>query len=506
MLKSNLIANYLGQGWAALMGLAFIPLYIRCLGVEAYGLIGVFALLQVSLSLLDMGLTPTIGREMARFTGGTHSNQSIRDLLRTTEVIAAVIAILIAATVAFGAKWIATSWLKADTLPASTVTQAFVIMGLVIALRFLEGIYRSVIVGLQQQVLFNIVSGVMATFRWGGAAGILLWVSPTIEAFFLWQCIASFVALGILCFITYSSLHGGAHCGRFSIEAFSRVSGFLGGMVSINFFALLLMQVDKILLSRLLTLSEFGFYTLASTLAGALFMLIGPITQAFYPKFCELYARGDTVALRDGFHKSSQLVSVIAGSGAIVLMLFAQIFLEIWTQDAKLAEKVAPLLSILMLGNLLNGLMWVPYQMQLAHGWTSLTAKINVVAVVLIVPTILWVVPRHGAIGAAWVWVALNAGYCVVAVQIMHVRVMTSEKWHWYRWDVMSPLGGAFLLALTVKLITPKPQTLDLQIIILFTVSLLTLGVAILSASSTRQYMLEFLKLGWSRIASRHDG
>jgi hypothetical protein len=26
MLKRNLIANYLGQGWTALMGLAFIPL------------------------------------------------------------------------------------------------------------------------------------------------------------------------------------------------------------------------------------------------------------------------------------------------------------------------------------------------------------------------------------------------------------------------------------------------------------------------------------------------
>ena len=68
MLKRNLIANYLGQGWAALMGLAFIPLYIKYLGIEAYGLIGLFALLQAWLSLLDMGMTPTLGREMARFT------------------------------------------------------------------------------------------------------------------------------------------------------------------------------------------------------------------------------------------------------------------------------------------------------------------------------------------------------------------------------------------------------------------------------------------------------
>ena len=45
-LKSNFIANFIGQGWVALMSLAFIPLYIKYLGVEAYGLIGLFALMQ----------------------------------------------------------------------------------------------------------------------------------------------------------------------------------------------------------------------------------------------------------------------------------------------------------------------------------------------------------------------------------------------------------------------------------------------------------------------------
>ena len=52
--KRNIIANYLGSAWNALMGLAFIPLYIHYLGIEAYGLIGVFILLQAWMVLLDM--------------------------------------------------------------------------------------------------------------------------------------------------------------------------------------------------------------------------------------------------------------------------------------------------------------------------------------------------------------------------------------------------------------------------------------------------------------------
>ena len=76
------------------MGFVFAPLYIKYLGVEAYGLIGVFTLLQAWLSLLDMGMTPALGREMARFMAGAHSRESIRDLLRSIEIIALAIAAL----------------------------------------------------------------------------------------------------------------------------------------------------------------------------------------------------------------------------------------------------------------------------------------------------------------------------------------------------------------------------------------------------------------------------
>ena len=74
-IKVNIAAHYLGQGWTALMQLAFIPFYIKYLGMEAYGLIGFFAMLQAGLALLDMGMTPTLNREMARYKAGTHMPQ-----------------------------------------------------------------------------------------------------------------------------------------------------------------------------------------------------------------------------------------------------------------------------------------------------------------------------------------------------------------------------------------------------------------------------------------------
>ena len=41
--RLGLLANYLGQFWAVAVSLALVPVYIHYLGIEAYGLIGVFA-------------------------------------------------------------------------------------------------------------------------------------------------------------------------------------------------------------------------------------------------------------------------------------------------------------------------------------------------------------------------------------------------------------------------------------------------------------------------------
>ncbi len=498
MLKRNLIANYLAQGWIAVMGLAFIPLYIKYLGIEAYGLIGLFAALTAWLSLFDIGMTSMLGREMARFTGGNNSPQSIRDLLRSVEIIAIVIALLIAGGIAVGSNWIATSWLTADNLPVEVVAQALGIMGMVTALRFVENVYRSSIVGLQRQVVLSFINGAMATLRGLGAVAILAWLSPTIHAFFLWQGLLSILTLVILGATTYQALPQSQRNGRFSLDAMRGVWRFAGGIIGITFLALLLTQVDKILLSKLLSLSEYGFYTLATVVASALYQLIGPITTAFYPQFCKFYERREEALLIDAYHKGAQMVTVIAGSAAIVLMLYAKTFLSLWTQDAALADKVWPLLALLMLGTLLNGLMWVPYQTQLAHGWTSLSVKINLIAVTFIVPALLLIVPRYGAIGAAWVWAVLNSGYVFIGVHFMYRRILTREKWRWYIQDIFKPLAAAILVASSVYLFWPGSADNWLEQAVQLTLaSLLTIASATWAAGLLRQEVLRHIRHVW---------
>ncbi|WBE25080.1 oligosaccharide flippase family protein [Denitrificimonas caeni] len=70
LLRHNVIASYVSQIYVAGIGILILPLYIKYMGAEAYGLVGFFTMLQACFALLDLGLTPTIARETARYHGG----------------------------------------------------------------------------------------------------------------------------------------------------------------------------------------------------------------------------------------------------------------------------------------------------------------------------------------------------------------------------------------------------------------------------------------------------
>ena len=454
--KKNVIANFLGQGWSAFMSLIFIPLYIQYLGMENYGLIGLFALLQAWLVLLDMGMTPTLNREMARFTAGIHSPQSIRNLLRSLEILCFSLASLIGVSVWGASDYLASDWLKVEKLPISVVAQALSIMAFVVALRFVEGIYRASLIGLQRQVWYNGANAILSTIRNGGAGAGLVWISATSQASFLWHALISLLSVAVFASNVHRALPDSPSPPKFSRESLYGIWKFAGGMIGINLVALLLTQVDKVLLSRLLSLELFGYYTLAATIAGVSYMLVGPVTTAIFPSMVEFYAMDDQTALKSIYHKGAQLVTILTAPVAMLLSYFAGGVVFMWSGNDSLAENTAPILSALVLGYFLNGLMWMPYQCQFAHGRTSLVLRGNIVGAAVLIPAIFWVVPHYGAVGAAWVWVGINVGFILVFIQFMHRQLLPQEKWNWYFADVLLPISGTIGIMLLAKLFQPE--------------------------------------------------
>ena len=495
----------MGQGWTALMALAFIPIYIKYLGIEAYGLIGVFAILQAWLTLLDFGMTPTINREMARYTAGGHTTQSIRDLLHSLELICWVVAGAIILGVYFLSNWLASDWLKAEKLPIYVVAQAVAVMGLVVALRFIEGLYRGAIIGLQKQVWLNYMLSISATARWAGAAVVVVWVKPDVTSFFLWQGLVSVFTILMFATAVHKWLPKSEKRSKFSPEAIKNIWIFARGMLLTTLLALILTQIDKVLLSRLISLKEFGYYTLATTVVGVLYQIINPITQAYYPKFTEMVTVGDAPALTHTYHQAAQLVTVFIVSATLCLVLFGHNILQIWTNEVTVANATAPILALLALGTMLNGLMHVPYMLQLAHGWSSFAVKVNSIAIVFLVPMILWAVPKYGVIGSAWCWALLNLGHTTISMHFMYKKLLVNEKWNWYCQDIFKPSLAITICSLIGYFSYPNFESAIAQSAWILATLGLSVAMGLIASSKIllgRVLLKRYLNVDWHRI---HD-
>lgn len=501
-LTRNTIANYLGRGWEALMGLAFIPIYIQQLGIEAWGLVGFMTMLQAWLLVLDMGLSPALSREMARFKAGVHSDISIRNLLRTLEVIYLGIAIITLTGLVLSSTWLANHWIKAEHLSNDTIRQAIVLMSIVIVSRIIGDVYRGSIQGLQQMVWLNAALAMSATVRWAGVALWLIWVNNSIHSFFLWHAIVSVATVLILLVRTYSYIPGNFSDGQFNLADLISIRQFAGGMFAISLLAVILTQMSTLMLSKLLPLKTFGFYTLATTIAGGLLFLVVPVTSAVYPKLTELFTQKRHKEFITTYHRASQWIAVVLVPSALMMAIFSRQILWVWTGNEEVSSRAGELLSLLALGTMFNGLMYMPYMAQLAHGWTKLAAWINAVAVAIIVPALLLVVPSYGALGAAWIWVALNFNYLLFGIPLMHKKIMPLEKYNWYTRSFFVPLFvAAAVIILSKRLLPVQDQRTTTGLLLL-----LTWCLALTMVAFTTPVSIEYARVLWRKhTKNRND-
>jgi O-antigen/teichoic acid export membrane protein len=452
----NIIANIAGQGWSAAMMLLLVPLYVRLLGVEAYGLIGVYATLQAALQILDLGLSQTINRQLARYRALPDEGAEARDFVRTLELGYWALGLLIGISVAAAAPVLARHWLKLGTMPVETAERAMLIMGAVAALQWPLSLYEGGLLGLQRQVLLN---GLRIGVSTAGAVGtaLVLWlVSPTISAYFTWQIVVAAINVACLALALWRSLPAAAGAPRFRPALLAQHWRFAAGVGGISISGILLSQLDKIVLSKLLPLEAFGYYTLAGVVSSVIPLLVaGPVFNGVFPQLTTFVAAGSEREVSELYHRGTQLMAVFVATVGGVIACFSSDILLVWTRSAAAAETAGPIASILVLGMALNALMSLPYALQLSHGWTGLGLRINAALLVLLVPTILALTARFGAVGAAGTWVVLNGVYMGVGVPLTHRRLLRGEMAAWFVHDIVPPVAAALLVVGAGRLLVP---------------------------------------------------
>jgi O-antigen/teichoic acid export membrane protein len=486
--KLDLAANFAGVGWSALMQIACVPLYLKFLGIEAYGLVGFYLMLQAILQVLDFGLTPTMNREMARYSVQPEKAAEARDLVRTLEAGYWVIGIAIGAVILAAAPVIATHWIKAGSIPVRDVQHTLMLMGVLAVFQWPVSFYQGGLMGLGRQVLFNGLNIFFSTLSNAGSVLVLWLISPTIESFFLWLTAVSAVKAVLLTALFWKSLPAANRPSRFDFARVRSVGRFAAGMSGITVCTLILTQSDKVIVSKLFSLKVFGYYSLASMFGTGLSMIVASVFNTIFPRFSAL-AAGNESELRNLYYRCTQLMAVLILPLAVVLALFSTEILQLWARNAEVARSAGPIMAFLVIGSALNGLMNLPYALQLAYGWTSIGLRIAIFLLIVSVPAV-WVMARYyGVVGAACVWPGLNGIYMLVGVPLTHRRLLKGGAWRWAS-EVGFPLVPILLIVLIGKGFVPDSMPPPVAICTLLALVFCATGAAALVSPSIRPWLL----------------
>src|SRR5258708_16199402 len=168
-LRANIFANIAGQAWLVLVSILCTPFLIKLLGVEAYGLIAFYALLQNFMQILDLGMGPTVNREIARAWSPNNKEGNGNELARfvtTMERWYWILGSAAGSALFVAAPYIVAAWLRPEQLSVEEMAQSARLMGILACLQWPLLFYQNGLLGMQRQVALNafqVVFGSLST-------------------------------------------------------------------------------------------------------------------------------------------------------------------------------------------------------------------------------------------------------------------------------------------------------------------------------------------------------
>lgn len=453
-LKSNstkVLITLASRVVTAIIGIIFVPIYVKIIGAESYGLVAFYSTLVGSLAILDLGLSTAISRQIAILTTEEGKEKEIKDLIFSVEIIYWLISFVIGIGIVLLAKPISLYWINSEKIPIESIEKTVMLMGLVFAFQFPASIYNGALIGMNKQINNAITTVLFTVFKAIGVIFILIYVNSSIEAYFLWQAAITLVFTLALRIIINVQLKRTKVRANFSSLQLKKIWKFAAGMTGISLITFFITQIDKIIVSKYLLLEYVGYYNLAFLLAGFINQIVSPIQPVIFPKLSSLVAQNKKQELINLYHKSCKWISIVVFPLGFTLILFAKEILILWTKNDVLATQTAPILQVVAAGTICNCMMWMPYFYLLAKGNTTFTIYQNLIAAAVLVPLLFWWTNAYGAIGASYVWLTVNAGYVVLSIPIFHSTYLKGELWNWYKKDVAIPLVAAGILVITAK-------------------------------------------------------
>jgi O-antigen/teichoic acid export membrane protein len=417
-------SNFAARIVSAVFNLASVPVFVRVLGGDAFGVVAFVVALQGFLSILDLGLCATLSREVARESNAERRRDLVRTLASVYWSMSAVVLAVMAAA-AFGASHF---WLKLADLTATEVWWSLSIAGAAVAMRWPTALYVSALQGLERHVEANLWSSSFSVVRIGGGVAVALWWKPSLEAVFAWQLAVSAVEVVSLRRLARKHLStGSAASGVFRKEIVTSLWRTALGFSAVGSLGTIGANIDRVLLARFLPVSELGVYSSITTLTGVLTVIGVAVSSAAFPRLAR--AAGSEIVKGPLAVELKRTLGIILWLTVPVGLLFVfghEALLRLWLGRTDGRSEIV--LLVLVVATFLNAVANPFYTATMAGGFSGFLLRLNLVTLVLLVPFYLIALPRWGA-GAAAFGVAIQNGIQVAAVVWRYRQVFPDFRW-----------------------------------------------------------------------------
>jgi O-antigen/teichoic acid export membrane protein len=270
-----------------------------------------------------------------------------------------------------------------------------------------------------------------------------MFVSPSPHAFFTFQLGIGMLEIAGLAWMAHRLLPPvpKGQCIHWELAPLKPVLKFSMSIAFTSSVWVLVTQTDKLVLSKILPLADYGYFTVAVLVASGIMVVSGPISSAIMPRMVRMHAEGKHDELISVYRQATQLVTVTAIPAALVLIFLAPQVLWAWTGNLDLVQRVAPVLSLYATGYAFLSVSAFPYYLQYAKGNLRLHLIGSAMFLVLLIPSVIWAASRFGMGGAAWAWLVSNAIYLLLWTPLVHRKSDRGLHLDWLLFDIAFPLA-----------------------------------------------------------------
>ena len=442
VLLKNAVSNVVAKVWSIISLYLFVPFWIKFLGVEGYGVISFYTILMTLMAFADAGLSATLTREFARVEPCKAYRE---DLLKTIEVIYFVIALTIGCSIYLLAPYIASTFLKSETIPAASLARYVRVMAPILSFNFLYMLYIGGLMGLQKQVLSNALNIGYSVSRSALVLGVLYFM-PTVDMFLYWQLLSIVIVTILSRYYLKQAINIGVEKPRFRFSYLKNLWKYALGMMAMAIISSLNTQLDKLVVGNILSVKEMGFYSLAGTIGQAVLFITAPLGMAFYPELTKLISCGDRKKVEEYFYMFTFIVSSLSSCIGFTLFFYINEFATLWLEDSIVPFITTPA-RLLILGNIFMSLQYSVYYLAIAYGHTKTNVFLGTFMLFLTIPSVFWLTKKFGLDGAAMPYLFLN----IVATIYLGVVIMNKFlKCQFKKWLMYSCIPVCICASLTM--------------------------------------------------------